>query len=95
MERLSQSHQVELDQEHRASASVQQELQDRISELESLRKRTNREVSLTSLQDAGKPSSMISTPTKSEGYASREEITGLKFVRLLQCDLMLLTNLMI
>ena len=80
MDGLTRSHQAELDQEQQTSTTLRQELEERVFELDSLRKKVNREITVTSFQDSGKQSSASSTPARPESFASREEITGLKFV---------------
>lgn len=77
-----ETHQLALDQEQQTSEILRLEIEERVAELDALRKKANREVTVNSGQETSKHHS---TPSKNEVLARREEVTGLKCVDLVAC----------
>lgn len=73
---MCKQREAELSQQRESADSLQHLLEERTAELDSLRKKINREQSVHGTSDSSKPIS--ASPSKQDLVAARDEIKGLK-----------------
>lgn len=78
LEQMCKQREAELSQQRESADSLQHLLEERTAELDSLRKKINREQSVHGTSDPSKPIS--ASPSKQDLVAARDEIKGLKHI---------------
>ena len=76
LERICKERESELARERENAAALQIQLEERNAELETMRKKLNREQSVNGTSDS--PKSASASPSKQDLVAARDEIKGLK-----------------
>ena len=81
LERTCKEQEDALIQEREANTVLRGVLEERLAEIDTMRKKLNREMPLSGLVDSSSSGSIPESPSKKELASARDEIKGLKSVQ--------------